>query len=172
MDLNKVMLIGRLTRDPEVRNTPQGVTVANFGLATGRVWKDAQGNQQENTEFHNVVAWRRLGEICGQYLSKGRQVYIEGHLQTRNWQDQNGAKHYRTEVIADNMIMLGSRSDNPAQNQYGGQNSAYQNSQPQQQPSQSQAPQRPAQEPAAPPMEEAPAGPVNEEEIRIEDIPF
>lgn len=168
MDLNKVMLIGRLTRDPEVRNTPQGITVANFGLATGRVWKDAQGNQQENTEFHNVVAWRRLGEICGQYLSKGRQIYIEGHLQTRNWQDQNGAKHYRTEVVADNMIMLGSRSDNQGQPS-NNQNNTYQNNTQQQA---SPAPQIQQEPPATPPMEEQPAGPVNEEEIRIEDIPF
>lgn len=161
------MLIGRLTRDPEVRNTPQGITVANFGLATGRVWKDAQGNQQENTEFHNVVAWRRLGEICGQYLSKGRQIYIEGHLQTRNWQDQNGAKHYRTEVVADNMIMLGSRSDNQGQPS-NNQNNTYQGNTQQVSP----APQIQQEPPTVPPMEEQPAGPVNEEEIRIEDIPF
>lgn len=111
MDLNKVMLIGRLTQNPESRTTPQGATVASFGLATNRIWKDDQGNKQDRTEFHNVVAWRKLAEICAQYLTKGKQVYIEGHLQTRNWEDKDGKKNYRTEVVADNMIMLGSRGD-------------------------------------------------------------
>jgi len=153
MDLNKVMLIGRLTRDPEARTTPQGVTVTNFGLATSRVWKDQQGNQQDRTEFHNIVAWRRLGEICSQYLSKGRQVYIEGYLQTRSWDDeQSGKKQYRTEIVADNMIMLGNKSDAPSQN------SNY--SQP--------AEKKPADSsPVA-----APVGAAKDEEIRIEDIPF
>ena len=114
MDLNKVMIIGRLTRDPEARTTPQGIAVTNFSVATSRVWKNDQGVQQENTEFHNVVAWRRLAEICAQYLAKGRQVYIEGHLQTRSWEGQDGQKRYRTEIVADNMIMLGSKSDAPA----------------------------------------------------------
>ncbi|MGH7927892.1 MAG: single-stranded DNA-binding protein, partial [Candidatus Binatia bacterium] len=82
MDLNKVMIIGRLTQDPEARTTPQGVAVTTFSVATNRVWKDQQGNQKDMTEYHNVVAWRRLAEICAQYLSKGRQVYVEGHLQT------------------------------------------------------------------------------------------
>lgn len=158
MDLNKVMLIGRLTRDPEVRTTAQGASVTNFGLATGRVWKDAQGNQQDRTEFHNIVAWRRLGEICAQYLSKGRQVYIEGHLQTRSWDDQSGKKQYRTEVVAENMIMLGSKGEGstgatttPA---FARQSA-------------------PAMATAASPAEaSAQAGPVSDEEIRIEDIPF
>ena len=150
MDLNKVMLIGRLTRDPEVKTTPQGVTVTTFGLATGRVWKDAQGNQQDKTEFHNIVAWRRLGEICAQYLSKGRQIYIEGHLQTRSWETEPGKKQYRTEVVADNMIMLGTKGE-------GGAPAARSSV--------------PTQTPAATP-EPVPAGPMAEEEIRIEDIPF
>lgn len=153
MDLNKTMLIGRLTRDPETRTTPQGVTVTNFGLATGRVWKDAQGNQQERTEFHNIVAWRRLGEICAQYLSKGRQIYIEGHLQTRTWDDeQSGKKMYRTEVIADNMIMLGNKGDQ-VQSAPASQTAPASQSQP----------------------EPVPAGAnasASDEEIRIEDIPF
>jgi single-strand DNA-binding protein len=154
MDLNKVMLIGRLTRDPETRTTPQGVTVANFGLATGRVWKDDQGNTQERTEFHNIVAWRRLAEICAQYLSKGRQVYIEGHLQTRSWEGQDGKKNYRTEVVADNMIMLGSRSENVGR-------SSREASQPTERPTEKREPAQVA----------APAA-VSDEEIRIEDIPF
>jgi single-strand DNA-binding protein len=154
MDLNKVMLIGRLTRDPEARTTAQGVTVANFGLATSRVWKDAQGNQQDVTEFHNVVAWRRLGEICAQYLTKGKQVFIEGHLQTRNWVGQDGKKNYRTEVVADNMIMLGSKGDGPAVPR----------------PAVAAAASVPAAEPAS--ASDQGAGPAAEEEIRIEDIPF
>ena len=165
MDLNKVMVIGRLTRDPESRTTPQGIAVTNFGLATNRVWKDKEGNQQDNTEFHNIVAWRRLGEICAQYLAKGRQVYIEGHLQTRSWEDQDGKKNYRTEIVADNMIMLGSKADNIGQA-----------------PTPSPAARidtqaaTPASQDSKPqdskPEEGEPTGPVKDEEIKIEDIPF
>ena len=99
MDLNKVMLIGNLTRDPEVRTTPQGVPVASFGLATNLIWKDQSGNRQQKAEFHNIVAWRKLGETCGQYLKRGSKVYVEGRLQTRSWDDQSGNKKYRTEII-------------------------------------------------------------------------
>lgn len=109
MDLNKVMIIGRLTRDPESRTTPNGTNVASFSVATGRVWVDKQGQKQENTEFHNVVAWGKLGEIIAQYCKKGKQIYIEGRLQTRSWDDKtSGQKRYRTEIIAENMILLGS----------------------------------------------------------------
>lgn len=120
MDLNKVQIIGRLTRDPEVRTTPGGASVASFSVATSFNWTDQQGQKKEQTEFHNVVAWRKLGEIVGQYLKKGSQVYIEGRLQTRSWDDkQSGQKRYRTEIVADNMIMLGrpgagSSSDRPS----------------------------------------------------------
>ena len=108
MDLNKVMLIGRLTRDPELRATPNGAQVASFSVATSFNWTDQSGQKKEQTEFHNVVAWRKLAEIVGQYLKKGSQVYIEGRLSTRSWDDkQSGQKRYRTEVVADNMIMLG-----------------------------------------------------------------
>lgn len=106
MDLNKVMLIGNLTRDPEIRTLPSGDGVANFGLATNRVWTDANKQRQQMVEYHNIVAWRRLAEICGQYLKKGNKVYIEGRMQTREWQGQDGIKRYRTEVIARDMIML------------------------------------------------------------------
>ncbi len=103
------MLIGRLTRDPEVRTIPSGESVASFSVATGRQWTDRQTNEKKSqTEFHNIVAWRRLAEICAQYLKKGRQVYIEGRLQTRSWDDPSGVKKYRTEIVAENMIMLGS----------------------------------------------------------------
>ncbi len=154
MDLNKVMIIGRLTRDPESRTTPQGIAVTNFSVATSRVWKDQQGQQQENTEYHNVVAWRRLAEICAQYLSKGRQVYVEGHLQTRSWEGQDGQKKYRTEIVADNMIMLGSGQ--------GGQSSATQDRS-------RFSPEAKEREPQA---VGAAAQPTTDEEIRIEDIPF
>ena len=156
MDLNKVILIGRLTADPEVRTTPQGITVASFSVATNRVWKDQQGNQQDRTEFHNVVTWRRLAEICAQYLTKGKQIYLEGHLQTRTWEGKDGKKNYRTEVIADNMIMLGSRGDSPS----------------------APAPARAAANTYASPSsdtkpaEEAAPATISDEEIRIEDIPF
>lgn len=108
MDLNKVQIIGRLTRDPEIRTTPNGANVAAFSVATSFNWTDQQGQKKEQTEFHNVVAWRKLADIIGQYLKKGSQVYIEGRLQTRSWEDKEGGKkNYRTEIVADNMIMLG-----------------------------------------------------------------
>lgn len=107
MDLNKVMLIGRLTRDPELRTTASGISVCQIGVATSYVYTNQQtGQKVENTEFHNVVLWRKLGEIANQYLKKGTQVFIEGRLQTRSWDAQDGQKKYRTEIIADNMIML------------------------------------------------------------------
>src|SRR3989338_1741073 len=108
MDLNRVTLLGRLTRDPEVRTTPTGKTVANIGVATGRVWFDAAGAKQEKTEFSNCVLWGKLADIAGQYLSKGRRVYVEGRLETRDWTGQDGVKRYRTEVIVSNLIMLDS----------------------------------------------------------------
>lgn len=156
MDLNKVMLIGRLTRDPEARTTPQGTAVTSFSIATSRVWKDQQGGQQEKTEYHNIVAWRRLAEIVAQYLGKGRQVYIEGYLQTQSWDDKtSGQKRYRTEVVAENMIMLGNKSDNAGRAPQG-ERVAFT-------PAQNETP--PSQEIAAPSV-------VSDEEIRIEDIPF
>ena len=107
MDLNKAMIIGRLTRDPELRTTPAGVSVCQLGLATNFVYNNQQSGQKvEQVEYHNVVLWRKLGEIAAQYLKKGQRVYIEGRLQTRSWDGQDGQKKSRTEIIADNMIML------------------------------------------------------------------
>lgn len=100
------MLIGNVVRDPEMRTTPSGQNVTSFSIATNFTWKDASGQKQEKAEFHNIVAWRRLAEIINQYVKKGSKVYIEGRLQTRSWDDPNGVKRYRTEIIADNMIML------------------------------------------------------------------
>ena len=109
--VNKVILVGNLGKDPEVRYTPSGVTVANFSLATSEEWKDKEsGQKQERTEWHKVVAWRRLGEICGEYLSKGRQVYVEGKLQTRSW-EQEGVTRYTTEIIASDVQFIGGRGD-------------------------------------------------------------
>ncbi|MDP3970743.1 MAG: single-stranded DNA-binding protein [bacterium] len=109
MDLNKVMIIGRITKDPEVRTITSGQTVASFSIATNRQWKDQSGQKQEKAEFHNVVAWRKLAEIIQQYVKKGSKIYIEGRLETRSWDDPQGVKKYRTEIVADNMIMLDSK---------------------------------------------------------------
>ncbi len=152
MNLNKAMIIGNLTRDPEVKNTPSGATVASFAVATNLIWTDQQGQKQEKVEFHNVVAWRRLGEICGQYLRKGSKVYIEGRLQTNNWVGQDGVKRYRTEINVENMIML---------DRAGG-----------------AAPVAPSNEPPAPSNEpvidsnEPVGGESSEEDIKVENIPF
>jgi single-strand DNA-binding protein len=108
--INKVILIGNLGRDPEVRYTPGGTAVANFTLATTDSWKNKDGDQESRTEWHRVVAWSRLGEICGEYLSKGSQVYIEGSLQTNEWEDQEGNKRKTTEIRAWRMQMLGPKT--------------------------------------------------------------
>lgn len=104
--LNKVMLIGNLTRDPELKYTPSGTGVCTFGLATNREWTDSNGQRQEGAEFHRIVAWGKLGEICSQLMAKGRKVYVEGRLQTRAWKSQEGADKQVTEVVIDEMILL------------------------------------------------------------------
>ncbi|PIZ94511.1 MAG: single-stranded DNA-binding protein [Candidatus Magasanikbacteria bacterium CG_4_10_14_0_2_um_filter_37_12] len=106
MDLNRATVLGRLTRDPEVRTTTTGKTVASLSVATNRVWTNQSGEKQEFVEYHNCVLWGKIGEIAGQYLSKGRRIYLEGRLQTRDWVGNDGVKRYRTEIIVDNMIML------------------------------------------------------------------
>lgn len=139
------MIIGNCTRDPEVRSTPNGKSVASMGVATNRVWTDANGQKQKQAEFHNVVLWGKLAEIAGQYLKKGQKVYIEGRLQTREWTAQDGTKRNRTEVVAENLIMLSSKT--------GGFGAAPSGDEP---------------------SYSAPNGPaeVVEEEIKVEDIPF
>lgn len=144
MDLNRATILGRLTRDPEVRTTPSGHSVANIGVATGRVWTDQSGVKQERTEFHNCVLWGKLADIAGQWLTKGRRVYMEGRLETRDWTGQDGVKRYRTEIIVDNLIMLDAPRGSGA-------------------PASSQE--------APPPQVESPAS-YTEEEIKVEDIPF
>lgn len=105
--VNKVILIGNLGRDPEVRHTPGGAPVATFSIATNEAWNTREGQREERTEWHRVVAFGKLAEICGQYLKKGKQVYVEGRLQTRSWDDRDGNKRYTTEVVANTMTMLG-----------------------------------------------------------------
>ena len=111
--LNKVMIIGHLGRDPEMRYTPSGKPVTTFTVATSRSWNSTDGERHTETEWFNVVAWGNLAEICKQYLVKGQQVYIEGRLQTRRWEDQEGKKHVSTEIVADRMLMLGDRPNRP-----------------------------------------------------------
>lgn len=113
--VNKVILIGRLGRDPELKYTPSGAPVAKFSLATDEAFKDKTGEKQQRTEWHNIVAWNKLAEICGEYLTKGKQVYIEGSIRSRQWDDkQTGAKRTAYEIVAQKMTMLGSRADSPA----------------------------------------------------------
>ena len=107
--LNKIMLIGHLGRDPEIRYTPEGSPVASFSLATSENWTDKNGTRQEHTEWHNIVAWNRLADLSKRFLSKGRQVYVEGRLRSREWTDRDGNKRRTTEIIATQMVLLGSR---------------------------------------------------------------
>lgn len=151
MNLNKAIIIGNLTQDPEVRNTPNGQSVASFSVATNRIWNDKQGQKQTQAEFHNIVAWGRLAEICGQYLNKGGLVMVEGRIQTRSWEDQQGVKKYKTEIIAEN-IQLGPRNNS------GGS-------------SQGQSYEKSPAEPAAAPAQ-AQATPDSDDDIKVEDIPF
>jgi len=151
MDLNKVMIIGRLTRDPELRTIPSGKSVATLGVATNRIYTDAGGQKQKQVEYHNVVLWSRLGEIANQYLKRGAKVYIEGRMQTREWTGQDGNKRKTTEIIGENMIMLDSPSRDGSAN--AGQNFGSQ-------PSHAND--------AVPVIQQE----VIEEEIKVEDIPF
>ena len=184
MNLNKVILIGRLTNDPEAKTIPSGQTVCSFGLATNRVWTNQETKQkEEKTEFHNIVLWRRLAEIASQYLSKGSLVLIEGRVQTRSWQDQTGNKRYRTEIVGDN-IQLGPKAFSQSNSQPNSQVNAQAASQPQADQPQAgfQKQETPKKEPASPSPASHQGGqdediPVVEEksgdkEIRVEDIPF
>jgi single-strand DNA-binding protein len=112
--VNKVLLIGNLTRDPELRYTPQSNAVASFVIATNREW-NTDGVKKEVVDFHNIVAWNKLAELCGQLLTKGSKVYVEGRLQTRDWMDDSGTKKYKTEVVIDEMIILSSKRTGPSQ---------------------------------------------------------
>jgi single-strand DNA-binding protein len=153
--VNKVILIGRLGKDPEVKYTPSGAPVAKFSLATDESFKDRTGEQQKRTEWHNIVAWNKLAEICGEYLTKGKQVYIEGSIRSRQYEDQAGNKRTAYEIVARDMRMLGSKADSDRMAAAGMERAT-------------------AERPAAPEPSPAPAEPTPppEPDIRDEDIPF
>jgi single-strand DNA-binding protein len=178
MNLNKAIVLGNLTQAPEVKNTTNGNNVASFTIATNRVWKDQQGQKQQQAEFHNIVAWGRLAEIAGQYLTKGQLCMVEGRIQTRSWDDQSGNRHWKTEIVAEN-FQMGPRTNNASGNQANNYSAP--------------------SAPSTPPTPSAPAAPSNEiptiqqdddlkdstptdapkpveekkdDEIKIEDIPF
>ena len=165
MDLNRAQLIGNVTRDPEVRTTAGGQNVASFGIATNAQWTDTQGAKQVRTEFHNIVAWGKLADMCQQYLTKGKKIFLEGRIQTREWEAQDGQKRMRTEIVAENMIMLdrGGSGEGSAPRMPGA--SA---------PAVSSGSAAPSSGPALTqsavndPIDRA----VSDQEIRIEDIPF
>ena len=149
MDLNKVQIIGNITQDIVLKNTPNGQSVTNFSVATNRYWNDASGNRQEQSEFHNIVFWGKQAEIASQYLTKGQKIYIEGRLQTRSWEGQDGTKRYTTEIVWENMIMLGGKNENA-----GSSNSYNQEPKGMSNPSMSKS------------------TPKQEEEISVDDLPF
>jgi single-strand DNA-binding protein len=148
MNLNKVFIAGNLTRDPELRTLPSGAPVASFGVATNRIWKDKQGQRQQEVQFHNVVVFGRQAETTNQYLTKGSPVLVEGRLHTRSWDGKDGAKQYRTEIIAER-VQFGPRSG-----------------------SRPEADTAKGQETAPSPISELPAIDINEEEVSPEDLPF
>lgn len=146
--LNRAQIIGNLTRDPEVRTTPGSQKVASFGVATNLTWTDQAGQKKEKVEYHNVVAWRKLAEICEQYLRKGRKVFVEGRLQTRDWEGEDGVKRFRTEIVADSLIIL-DRAGTPDAAQIPQEKGALKN-----------------------PTTTPKASDVVEEEVNLEDLPF
>ena len=182
MSVNKAIIIGRLGADPEVRYTQSGQAVANFNVATDDVWTDKNGQKQERVEWHKIVVWARQAELCGEYLKKGREVYIEGSIQTREWQDRDGQRRWTTEIKAQNVRFLGGRADGGGAYQQpnpgggGGQQQSYQTPSPQEPAYQNTAPAGPpsnaapaAAEPAEAPKElPGPPGP----EFNDDDIPF
>lgn len=161
MNLNKVFILGNLTRDPELRQIPSGQAVCSFAIATNRKYTDKAGQKQEQAEFHNVVAWGRQAEIINQYLHKGSLILVEGRLQTRSWQDQQGVKHWRTEVIAER-IQLGPRGSGGGEGRgSGGERDSSPND------DFSQPEQRKTEEPPIPTIELP-----EDDEIDVKDIPF
>lgn len=162
--LNRVQLIGNLTRDPELRYTPNGTAVCSFGLATNRSWTTETGEKHDESEFHNVVSWNKLAELCSQFLVKGRKVYVEGRLSTRSWQTPEGQQRSKTEVVIDDMILLDSRKSQ----EEGGSQAHFEA------PQKSTAPVRSKQasEKAEKPAEEKEEKQEVEEQISPDDIPF
>ncbi len=163
--LNRVQLIGNLTRDPELRYTPSGTAVCSFGLATNRYWTTDQGEKHEESEFHNIVSWNKLAELCSQFLVKGRKVYVEGRMATRSWTGQDGQQRQRTEIVIEDMILL----DRPPASMQGGARTQA-----------TSAPEKPAEKPMRKPVKKeeeetqeqpSPAAPADEE-VSPDDIPF
>lgn len=154
--LNRVQLIGNLTRDPELRYTPSGAAVCSFGLATNRSWTTDTGEKHEESEFHNIVAWNKLAELCSQFLVKGRKVYVEGRLSTRNWTSQDGQQKNRTEVVIDDMILLDNKGAGVGGNHPGDESP------------------RPAEQTKKPAKteEEPVQEPTDEDNVPPDDIPF
>ena len=151
MDLNKAQVIGNVTQDIELKQTPNGQNVTSFSVATNRSWTDSSGNKQEQTEFHNIVLWGKLAEIAGQYVTKWQKIFLEWRLQTRNWEAQDGSKRYRTEIVWENLIMLGRKWENSEWANFTPNNTESNNK-------------------STPAVKKS--VPKQEEEISIEDIPF
>ncbi len=162
MSLNRAQIIGNITRDPELKQIPGGQTVASFSVATNFTWTDSSGQKQERVEFHNIVAWRKLAEIIGQYMKKGSKVYVEGRIQTRDWEGEDGVKRYRTEIVADNVIMLDRKGASSGDGEMGGYT-----------PSANMAPRKAAGIQQNQPAEGGDVNaPAPQEEVAIEDLPF
>src|SRR5581483_6079149 len=155
--LNRAQLIGNLTRDPELRYTPNGNAVCTFGLATNRSWTTDSGEKKEESEFHRIVAWNKLGELCSQFLTKGRKVYVEGRLSNRSWTAQDGQQRSITEIIIDDMIILDSKGNPASTPAQSGGHSGHQAAAP---------------KPAATQPEEQPSAPEATEDVAPDDIPF
>lgn len=175
MNVNKVIIVGRLTRDPEKKAIPSGQTVTNFSIATSRKWKSTEGQEQEKTEFHNIVAWGKRGEVIAQYMTKGQEIYLEGRLETRSWDDQeSGKKMYRTEIIMED-FQFGSRpgsAGTPQENYQNKQGNTAPATDSNPNPTPTQAPAR--EDVNIPAAEEIPTIDVDAdtEEVKVEDIPF
>lgn len=159
--LNKVQLIGNLTRDPELRYTPSGTAVCSFSIATNRSWTNDTGEKKEEVEYHRIVSWNKLAELCSQFLTKGRKVFVEGRLSTRSWTAQDGTQKQTTEIVISDMILLDSRKT-------GTQDQASTEEVPEEEPSAKQSPKNKKEESHEEPAAEAP----QEEEIAPDDIPF
>lgn len=159
MYLNKVYLLGNLTQDPELKSLPSGSSVTSFSLATNRTWSDQNGQRQDSTEYHNIVAYGKPGEIISQYLKKGSLLLVEGRLQTRSWEAQDGQKKYRTEIIVENFQMGPKGSSSSPNTSYASNNSP-------------SSPSSKPQAQATQPTEELPTVNFDEDEIDLEEIPF
>ena len=159
--LNRATILGNVTRDPELKQTASGQNVCSFSVATNRTWKDAAGAKQEAVEFHNIVTWSKLAEICGQYLKKGTKAYVEGRLQTREWDGQDGQKRRTTEIVAENVIILDrAGASAPARQSSSDGEQAF------------SAPAPAANRFTAPPKVQDDPAPNPDDEIKVEDIPF